>query len=168
MKKSSFILLFLLLMYSCDDKGKCLNRSIKFSTKEISGEWSGKDDLYNFNQYEVKLTLNENSTYKLRVYRNEKEEFELNQDGTFSTSVKEMKNLEGEGLYEHFLHLDWKTPYGLRTSIYQIIYIINPASGSQRKTAKTDFYEKGFYLSPEKVYVTSGSTNSGIILKGEF
>lgn len=166
-KRLSFLLsLFVFLSCGVSDRGKCLERSEKFSEKEISGIWSGKDDLEYYNQYENRLTLNTDGTYKLEIFRNgEMFNSEWSNNGIYFTSVKEIKNLKG--LFDHYLTLKWDSPWGERESTYDISYIINPTSGTQSKTGKTDTYSKGFYLTPKKPsFIFQGSTKDGIILQG--
>ena len=150
---------------SPSDKSKCLERSDKFTAKELSGVWSGKDDLYNHNQYEIKLTLNSDKTYSSTTLINgiRDDHFGMNHSGNFYTSTNEMRV---EGLYNHYLFLEWNSPNGKRTYKYRITYVINPESGSQSKWGKTETYEKGFYLYPT-TGIFSGSSSSGIILKGD-
>jgi hypothetical protein len=165
--KNLLLLLFTTVLVSCQsDKSRCLERSTPFSPEEISGIWKGKDDLYNFNQYEIKLYLNSDRTYRVEEFLNDDpSNYDLNQEGTYFTSVEPMNNVPG--LFEHYLHLKWNSKWGVRESKYKISYVINPTLGEQRSTGKTDTYSKGFYLYPVVTFVTSGSTDSGIILKGD-
>ncbi len=151
-------------VFSPSDRSKCLERSDKFTAKELSGVWSGKDDLYFHNQYEIKLTLNSDNTYSSTTLINgiRDDHFGMNHSGNFYTS----SNNWYEDLYDHYLFLEWNSPNGKRTYKYKISYIIKPKSGSQRKWGKTETYEKGFYLYPT-TGIFSGSSSSGIILKGD-
>tara|TARA_B110000259_G_scaffold5371_1_gene5924 strand:+ start:820 stop:1899 length:1080 start_codon:yes stop_codon:yes gene_type:complete len=169
-KSGGCILLILVItvvsyfVFSPSDRSKCLERSDNFTAKELSGVWSGKDDLYNHNQYEIKLTLNSDKTYSLTTLINgiRDDHFGMNHSGNFYTS----SNNWYEDLYDHYLFLEWNSPNGKRTYKYEISYIIKPESGSQSKWGKTETYEKGFYLYPT-TGIFSGSSSSGIILKGD-
>ena len=138
------------------------NRTEKFSASELDGTWKGRDELSMYLQTRVVLELNSDGTWSSESFdKNDKPKKNFSkQSGTFYTSV------DNKGSYnDHYVYLDWESPYGLRTSKYRLTFAVDPYDpnfGEESEWSATEMTEEGFYLIPENSFI-----HTDAILRGD-
>ena len=144
----------------CEDTRDLVNnRTEKFSASELDGTWKGRDALSMHTQTRVVLELNSDGTWSSESF--DKDDNPRNtfpkQSGTFYTGVENFGSFN-----EHYVYLDWKSPYGLRTSKYKLSFAVDPF-GEESEWSATDLTEEGFYLTPLSSFIATDVTLRGDI-----
>ena len=135
------------------------NRTEKFSASELDGTWKGRDALSMHIQTRVVLELNSDGTWSSESFDQDDNPKNTlpKQSGTFYTRVENHKSYN-----EHYVYLDWESPYGLRTSKYNLSFAVEPY-GEESEWSATDLTEEGFYLTPVSSFIAADVTLRGDI-----